>query len=76
MAERGLNVVLLARRQAALEEVASSIRAATGVETRAVAVDLAAHDAMAKILDAMSGLDVGMPYTEVFSARVSRSSGP
>ncbi len=60
MAERGLNVVLLARRQAALEEVASSIRAATGVETRAVAVDLAAHDAMAKILDATSGLDVGM----------------
>jgi len=56
--------------------VASSIRAATGVETRAVAVDLAAHDAMAKILDATSGLDVGMPYTEVFSARVSRSSGP
>jgi short-subunit dehydrogenase len=60
MAERGLNVVLLARRQAALDDVASSIRAAAGVETRAVAVDLVEPDAMAKILDATSGLDIGM----------------
>lgn len=60
MAERGLNVVLLARRQGVLDKVAAAIRADTGVETRAVAVDLATHDAMATVVDATSGLDVGM----------------
>lgn len=60
MANRGLNVVLLARRQAVLDEVAASIRADTGVDTRAVALDLALDDAMATIVDATAGLDVGM----------------
>ncbi len=41
VAERGVNVVLLARRQAVLDEVAASIRAATGAEIRALTVDLA-----------------------------------
>ena len=43
LAERGVNVVLLARRQAVLDEVAAGIAARTGVETRALAVDLAEH---------------------------------
>jgi hypothetical protein len=60
MAERGLDVVLLARRQGVLDEVAAAIRADTGAEARAVAVDLAAHDAMARIVDATAGLEVGM----------------
>lgn len=60
MAERGLNVVLLARRQAVLDDVAASIRADTGVETRAVAVDLSTPDAMAEIARATNGLEVGM----------------
>jgi short-subunit dehydrogenase len=60
MAERGVNVVLLARRQAMLDEVAASIRADFGVETRAVAVDLAAEDAAAKVIDVTSDLEVGM----------------
>ena len=60
MAERGLDVVLLARRKAALDDVAAAIRADTGVETRAVAIDLSEHDAMAKILDATAGLEIGM----------------
>jgi short-subunit dehydrogenase len=60
MAERALNVVLLARRQDALDEVAAAIRAETGVETRAVAVDLAAPDATATVVGATSGLDIGM----------------
>ena len=60
VAERGCNVVLLARRQDALDDVAATIRAETGAETRAVAVDLARDDAMRAIVDATSGLDVGL----------------
>lgn len=60
LAERGLDVVLLARRLGLLDEVAAGIRADTGVETRAVAVDLAAPDAMSKIARATDGLEVGM----------------
>ena len=60
LAERGLDVVLLARRQALLDEVAAAIRADTGVDTRAVAIDLSAPGAMAKIVAANAGLEIGM----------------
>ena len=53
-------MLLVARRQAALDEVAAEIRAGTGVETRTVAVDLTADDAMPAIAAATSGLDVGL----------------
>jgi short-subunit dehydrogenase len=59
LAERGVNVVLLSRRQAALDELAAAIRADTGVDTRTVAVDLSHHDAMEKIVAATAGLDIG-----------------
>ena len=60
MAQRGVNVVLLARRLAVLDEVAAAIRADTGVETRAVTVDLAQDDAMATVAHATADVDVGM----------------
>jgi uncharacterized protein len=60
MAERGVNVVVLARRRSALTEMADAIGADTGVETRAVAVDLASDGAVATVVEATSGLDVGM----------------
>ena len=47
LAERGINVVLLARRQAALDDVAAAIRDETRVEVRSIAVDLAEDDAVA-----------------------------
>jgi short-subunit dehydrogenase len=59
VAERGVNVVLLARRQPLLDEVADGIRADFGVEARAVAVDLATPDAVANVLAAVVGLEVG-----------------
>ena len=60
MAEHGLNVVLLARRQAVLDEVADGIRRETGVETRTLAVDLAREGAMDLVADATDGLEIGM----------------
>jgi uncharacterized protein len=60
LAQRGVNVVLLARRQAMLDDVASSIEADFGVQTRGVAIDLSTDDAAASVIDATSNLDVGM----------------
>jgi short-subunit dehydrogenase len=59
VARRGVNVVLLARRQAALDEVAAGISARTGVQTRTLAVDLAETGAAASIAEATADLDVG-----------------
>lgn len=60
IAERGLNVALLARRQEVLDEVASSIRSASGVETRTLAIDLSEPHAAAEVLEETAGLDIGM----------------
>ena len=59
LARRGINVVLLARRQVALDEVAAAIRGECRVETRAVAVDLARGDAMTSVGGATADLEVG-----------------
>src|ERR1700759_3895674 len=59
LAERGLNVVLLARRQAVLDEVASGIADRTGVQTRTLAIDLAAGDAAARVAKAPADSEVG-----------------
>jgi short-subunit dehydrogenase len=56
---RGLNVVLLARRQAALDEVATRIRETSGVETRTLALDLTAPDAAASVTAALADLEIG-----------------
>ncbi|MEZ0578332.1 SDR family NAD(P)-dependent oxidoreductase [Nocardioides sp. MH1] len=59
LAARGLNLVLLARRQGALDEVAARIRAITDVETRTLVVDLTASDAAASVMAALADLEVG-----------------
>jgi len=59
LAERGVNVVLVARRQRVLDEVAAGIADRTGVQTRTLAVDLAAQDATATIAAATDDLDIG-----------------
>jgi uncharacterized protein len=59
-AAQGVHVVLLARRQPVLDDVAASIQADTGVEARAIAVDLAQVGAMERIVDATADLEVGL----------------
>lgn len=59
LAERGLNVVLLARRQEALDEVAAGIRERTGSETLTLAIDLARPDAAEAIEAATADLEIG-----------------
>ena len=59
LAERGLNVLLVARRQSALDEVAQRIVNRTGVQTRTLAVDLSAPAAWREIADATQDLQIG-----------------
>ena len=60
IARSGVNVVLVARRQEVLNEVAVGIRESTGVETRTLTVDLTADDAAQVIIDATTNLAIGM----------------
>jgi uncharacterized protein len=60
LAKEGMHVVLLARRQGVLDEVASQIREESGVEARTVAVDLESPDAMETVADATRDLEVGL----------------
>lgn len=62
VAARGLDVVLVARRQGALDEVAAEIGTDTGVRTRTVPVDLTEPDAVSVIADATDGLEVGLVF--------------
>lgn len=59
LAERGVNVVLLARRHEALRAVAESINSTTSAQTRTLAVDLTAPGASVTIAEATADLDIG-----------------
>ena len=59
LAERGVNVVLLARRQQALDQVASEIKSRTPAQIRTVALDLAQPDAATAIAEATADLEIG-----------------
>lgn len=58
LAERGLNLLLLARRAEQLEEVAAPLR--TRVEVRTAALDLGAPDLAARLVELTDALDVGL----------------
>ncbi len=59
LARRGVDVVLLARRQAVLNEVAAGIAERTGAQTRTLAIDLADPDAAAAVATATADLEIG-----------------
>ena len=60
IASEGVNVVLVARRQHVLDEVAQSIHGRTDAQTRTLAVDLTDPHASNTILDATADIDIGM----------------
>jgi short-subunit dehydrogenase len=60
LAARGLDLLLLARNQSLLDEVATAIRSRHGVEVRTQVQDLTAPGAAAQIVGAAKGLEVGL----------------
>lgn len=56
----GLNLVLIARNGALLEDVAQRVREQHGVQARALVQDLTAEDAVTRIAEAAAGLEVGL----------------
>ena len=59
LAQRGLNVVLVARREHVLNEVASGVEQRYGVKTRTLAIDLANADAAIQVQNAVNDIEVG-----------------
>ena len=60
LARKGLNIVLVARGQAALEEVATRIRVEHKIEARTVVADLATEAGIRAVQEAVGDLDVGL----------------
>ncbi len=60
VARRGLNVVLVARRRALLEDIAARIERDTGAQTRTLTIDLATPEAGDELIAKTSDLDVGL----------------
>ncbi|MFV8751377.1 SDR family NAD(P)-dependent oxidoreductase [Nannocystaceae bacterium ST9] len=68
LAERGLNVIVIARRADKLEATAERLRAAHGVEVLALAIDLAAPDVDERIAAGVGAREVGLLiYNAAFS---------
>jgi short-subunit dehydrogenase len=62
VADLGLDVVLVARRQQALDEVSSRIQTTTEGSVRTLAVDLTDATAVPHIINATSDVDVGLVF--------------
>lgn len=60
LAERGLNVVLVARREQVLQQLAQELREQFQTEARVVASDLSREGAVRELFDALSALDIGL----------------
>ena len=60
VAEAGINVVLVARRRQQLDRIAATLTACHAVETRAIAVDLAATGAVEAVIEAAQDLEIGL----------------
>jgi hypothetical protein len=68
LAARGLDVILVARREEPLRALAAQIRAAHGVQARTASVDLGAPTVLDEVRRAVEGLEIGLL---VYNAAVS-----
>src|ERR1700722_2949377 len=68
IAAAGINVVLVARREAALQEMARSIAADFGVHCRALAMDLSQENFLASLAGATNDLDIGLVVSNAGTA--------
>ncbi len=59
LAAQGLNVLLISRRQQVIDEVAAKAESDFGIQTRTLALDLFAPDAMEQLIAATADLEVG-----------------
>lgn len=59
LAAQGLNVVLVSRRQQALDAVAAKVQKEFGIDTRTLALDLFLPDAMTRLVAAVDDLEIG-----------------
>jgi len=71
LAERGLNVVLVARREAPLRETAAELERRFGVQTAVLALDLASPDLIDRVTAATEALDIGFIVYNAAHADVS-----
>lgn len=60
LAQRGIHLIMLARRGELLEREAAVLRGRHKVEVRTASLDLASPDLLAQFRDATSGLDLGL----------------
>lgn len=60
LAEAGLDLVLVARRELALSRLAETLRAQTGVAVRVLAADLGTPEGVAAVVAGCADLDVGL----------------
>ena len=72
LAEAGLNVVLVARSRAVLDQIAAEVTARHGIEARVIAVDLAGEAGRDAVMAGTADLDVGL----LVAAAGFGSSGP
>jgi len=60
LAKAGLNLMLLARRRALLDELSADLSQKYGIETRVIDADLTQPAAVGAVIDASRDLDVGL----------------
>ena len=60
LAERGINLILLARREALLEELAADLRKTHDIQTRVLVADLTADDLDHRVARGCNDLEVGL----------------
>ncbi len=60
LAEKGLNLILVARREGPLEQLADELRETCGVECVTASIDLAREDAAERLSGAAEGREVGL----------------